>query len=373
MERIAKKIIYYLLKVFYVFPLRKHRIYILSFQGKPEYAFDGKAIVEYSNNNDLGYRFIWGYKGKKPTNQHENVKYVKMNSIIGMYYILTCKTFITNINPPLNIPYRKKQLLINTWHGFGPKKGGRYCPGFDEKQFNMSKCFLATNDYYKNTVLRDAFMFKGKILPIGFCRNDVLFDEEKIEKIKRDTKECYGLSDKKVLLYAPTFRGDFQYKNPTIDFNKVIKTLNEKTSEEWIVALRSHPMIASRLTQNDNKNIIDVSKHEDIHDLICMADALISDYSSVMWDFSLTKRPVIMYVDDFEEYENDKSVFDYFYELPYFNVKNMDELVKTINEYDDKKYKEKLENFFKECNSYEKGTACKELYEYINLNLGGTR
>ena len=129
MKKIIKRIVYYILKVFYIFPLKSNRIYILSFQGKTEYAFDGKAIVEYSNNNNFGYEFIWGYKGKKPINQHKNVKYAKINTLFGMYYLLTCKTFITNINPFSYVPYRKKQILINTWHGFGPKKGGKYCPG----------------------------------------------------------------------------------------------------------------------------------------------------------------------------------------------------------------------------------------------------
>ena len=371
MKKIAKKIIYYLLKVFYIFPLKKTMIYILSFQGKPEYAFDGKAIVEYSNNNNLGYKFVWGYKGKKPSKKHKNVKYVKINTIKGMYYLLTCKTFITNINPFTYVPYRKKQLLINTWHGFGPKKGGKYSPGFDEKQYNMSKCFLTTNDYYTNVLRRD-FMFRGEILPIGFCKNDVLFDKIKVERIREETKEKYNLKDKKIILYAPTFRENFQHKKDSIDFNRIIEELEKKTHKKWIVALRTHPMIASKLSNND-ECVINLSAHEDVHDLICMSDVLISDYSSVMWDFSITRRPIIMYIDDFDKYENDRSVYDYFYELPYYKAKNMEEMIEVIRNYNAKEYINKVDAFFRKCNSYENGNACKKLYEYIEINNGGIK
>ena len=372
MKNLVKSILRCILKVFYVFPLKNNLIFILSFQGKSEYAFDGKAIVEYSNNKSLEYRFIWGYKGKKPINKHKNIKYVNVNSLIGIYYMLTCKTFITNINPISYIPYRNNQIMINTWHGFGPKKGGRFYPDFNEKQYNMSKCFLSANDIFTNVVLRDALMIKGKILQVGFCRNDILFDKEKVERIKNETKKMYGLSDKKIILYAPTFRGDFQEKESSIDFNKLIRYIENKTNKKWVVALRSHPMISSKM-KNNNENIIDVSNHEDIHDLICMADVLISDYSSVLWDFSLTRKPVIIYADDLDEYKKDRSVFDFFYEFPFYIAKDMSELFEVVDNYNKEEYLNRLELFYKNCNSSENGKACEELFKYININLGGVK
>ena len=362
-------IIKQVLKVLYIFPLKKKVIYLLSFQGKTEYGYDAKAIVEYSNTHNLGYRFIWGYRGKKPIAKHKNVMYIKINSLRGLYYALTCQVFITNINPLSYIPYRKKQLVINTWHGFGPKKGGKYAfEDYDKKSYNLSQCFLSANDYYTNVVIRESFQFEGEVINIGFCRNDILFNKESAKKAKQKIKEKYNILDKNVLLYAPTFRGSYKKNKTNIDFNLILEALKNKYKKEWVILLRTHPNVIDKLFTEDER-VIDVSKEEDIHDLICATDILISDYSSVMWDFAQTKRPVFMYVDDIKDYiDNDRALYSFFYEFPYYKAENNEDMIKEIENLDNKKYQEKLDKFFKKCNSYEKGNACEQLFNYIEKN-----
>ena len=366
---IIKMIIKQLLKVFYIFPLKSKNIYILSFQGKADYGYDARAIVEYSNNNNLGYKFVWGYRGNINGN-HENVKYVKTTSIVGLYYALTSKIFITNINPFSFLPYRKNQIIINTWHGFGPKKGGKFAlNSYDKEQYNLSDCFLSANDYYKDIVIKESFGFEGKIIDTGFCRNDVLYDKDRMEKRRWQIRKKYSIENKGIVLYAPTFRNGYESYNASIDFEVLIKELERKYNKEWGVFLRAHPNTIDSFN-TIQENIIDVSNEEDMHDLICASDILISDYSSVMWDFAQTRRPIIMYVDDIDNYtKNDRALYSFFYDLPYYMAKNNNELIEVINRIDKEDYLQRLENFFKKCNSHENGTACKQLFEYIENSI----
>ena len=146
--KIIQQIVAYILKIMYIFPINNKKIFILSFGGKSTYGFDGRALIEYSNRQNLGYKFIWAVENKNnDIKKIPNVENVKLKSIKGIYQAMTSGVFITNINPNINpmsyVPFRKNQILINTWHGYPLKTLGKYDPTYDLKQINTSTCFIS--------------------------------------------------------------------------------------------------------------------------------------------------------------------------------------------------------------------------------------
>ena len=135
--------------------------------------------MEHIKNNQ--YEIYWGVASKKLENRFKlkNVKFIKIKSIKGIFHIMTSKILIYNINPPTYVPFRKKQILINTWHGGGfLKKVGKYARGFDSDNFNVSNCFISHGQLWSEIILRDSFEYKGDILNCGSPRNDIFFNGE---------------------------------------------------------------------------------------------------------------------------------------------------------------------------------------------------
>ena len=358
-----KKIIKHLLKVFHINRVKNYQLFCISFEGGP-LGYDAKAFIDWIYKNRPGeYKIIWGIKDKKYKTDYKNVKFVKIKSLKGVFYLLTSKVILCNINPPSYIPYRKEQVIINTWHGGGViKKCGKYIANFDEEQFNLTTCFLSSSKVGTDAVIRDSFLYRGEVLPIGVPRVDMFFDKVELEKRKNLIKEIYQIPDDyKILLYEPTFRKNFELKENTIDFDTVIKALNKKFKSKFILIYRLHPMIAER-NKITIESAIDASLYPDNQDLLCAADIFITDYSSGVWEFSLKKSPIFIYADDIDSY--DRLYFPYT-TWPYKVAKNNKELLKNINEFDEKTYLKKVDNYMKYLGCYEKGDSCKKLYDYI--------
>lgn len=368
MKKFLKFIIKNILKVFYIFPIRKKDIFILSFYGDERFAFDGKAIVDYSNNNNLGFHFFWG-TNKKVSNAHiKNLEYVKFKNIKGIFKMITSSVMITNINSPSFIPFRKKQIIINTWHGLPIKKVGKYVPGYNYKQVNTATCFTSHCLLYTNIILKDSFNFCGDILNCGCPRNDIFFQKEN-KKIIKKVKNKYGLSKEKILLYAPTFRNDFKESKEKFEYKELIEFLNNITNEKWVIMKRLHPLIVQR-EKGKNKNVIDVTDYPDPQELMYSADILITDYSSMAFDFALTKKLVLLYFFDYDEFLNNRGLNDMAINRPFPIAKTQKEIYKILKSFDYKKYIKELDKYFEEIKLYEKGNSCNEIFKYIFKKLG---
>ena len=181
MKKILKKAFKNVLKIFFIFPIKKNRIFFMSFNGK-KIGFDSKAFLDWLNEN---------------------------NHTKGIYYMITSGILIYNINPPSYIPFRKKQVLVNTWHSISYKKCGKYVAGYDKEQFNTTTCFLSHSEKYTEWVIKESFEFKGDILNCGVPRNDIFFSDKRY-KISEIVRKKLNVENKKILLYAPTFRGNFE-------------------------------------------------------------------------------------------------------------------------------------------------------------------
>lgn len=367
-----KLLIRCILRIFFVFPVNNRKIFFMSFNGT-KIGFDSKAFIDWLEENNHGgeFSYIWGVDSylNQRLMSNEKIKCVKIKSFKGIYHIITSRILMYNINPPSYIPYRKNQILINTWHSFSYKKVGKYAKNFDEKQFNTTNCFLSHSKSYSKMILNDSFNYYGKILECGVPRNDIFFSN-KYDSVRNKVKKLYGISNKKIIMYAPTFRGDFIKEDFDINFKKLKQILGRKFGGDWVIFYRLHPMIANKYKLK-NSEVIDVSLYPDMQELLCATDILISDYSGSMWDFSLKKKPVILYAPDSESYKDDRGMYISCEKLPFIFCKNINEIYSSINNFNSDKYLKNINKYLETMGSFEKGYASEKVYNYISMQIRG--
>lgn len=374
-----KKVIYYILHIFWIFPIRKNRIFLLN-ELSFKYGDNLKYINEYLNNHFVNtYDVIFPLYDKKEALDN-NLKYVKPFSLSYFMFLVSSSIIITNAGGVSYIPLRKNQLAINTWHGGGPYKktgGALFQDKWYIKELNMqrknvkfmlSSCKICTENENK------AMLYENdSCLPFGMPRNDIFFN--KTLSLRKKVFDLYNIDDTvKVVLFAPTFRSnptDFtdskKYHVSDMDYEKLLKALKQKFGGSWKLAIRLHPKLKN--VEIDVPNALNFTNYPDMQELLYVSDVVITDFSSLMWDFSLTNRPCFLYVDDIDEYERERGFYMPSNKWPYPIARNNTELISNIAIFDLEKYQNDVANHHKECGSYEKGIACESIIKMIKTNL----
>ena len=365
-------------KLFWIVPLKSNKIFFSSYEGK-QYACNPKAVYEELKNEKKSYCYIWEYNSYSiPDELKQNVTIVKHNSLSYFFHLLTAKYIITNSGISAAISLRKKQVCVNTWHGGGAyKKVGAVVDekinGTDCKELaimaKQTSYFLSSSREFTNVMEKSTFISQNKFLNIGMPRNDIFFLPLKMEILRKKVRDYYNLSDdKKVVLFAPTYRGksgNMHYSTLIPDIDNLTKALKNKFGGEWMVLYRSHYY---KTTVENNPLVIDVSEYQDMQELLCLADVLITDYSSCIWDYSLIFRQCFLFVPDLEEYENERGGFyTQISSWPGIICKNDEELANKIFCYNRTEYIQKVESHHSSLVSYDKGTATKQLLRVLSL------
>lgn len=378
---IKKQIMNIILFPLRILPVKKNRIMLvngLSFKN----AGNPKAILEcltknYSNVYEI-YLAVEDIK-KNEYLKDNGVIPVKYRSFKYYMYSLTSKVFVTNSGGYSFLPMRKKQCVINTWHGGGAyKKGGldvcenTYAYVKDVKMTSKrTTLFLTTCKEQTDIFARSYLIPRNRILEVGMPRNDVFFTDN--EKLRSKIKREIGLKDfEKLVLYAPTFRvkNDDQLSDTIvgdydIDVNAVCEALSERFGSSWRFAYRLHPTIAQRdLPQF--KNAINLSNYDDMQDLLLAADVLINDYSSSMWDFSFTNRPCFIFATDIEHYNKTTSFYTEMKEWPYPISNSNEQLKEQILTFNEKQYLNKVYKHREKLGCCENGNATELICKKIN-------
>jgi CDP-ribitol ribitolphosphotransferase len=271
---------------------------------------------------------------------------------------------------------RKGTKIIQLWHGTGTiKKFGQDSNVGRlkelEKRANSNITHLVVNSPEIKKLYSGAFGVREEfIYPIGLPKTDeLLIRIKKLEVTKRNTDKEYIYQkysipkDKKLLLYAPTFR-DEEGQNPRLI--ELLKELSEKLSEEYYLGLRLHPFIAHSFKQERlGKNICQLSFEKDVNTVLLAADLLITDYSSIVFEYCLLKRPMIFYAYDYEEFSDRVRGFYYDYKtyVPGPVARDCQEVVSIIR---NKSFEtDKIEDFLNSTYLYTDGNATKRLLELM--------
>ena len=373
------------LRLFYIFPINEKKILFNCYKGR-QYSCNPKYIFEYLYENYKDkYQYIWCLddRGKLPEG-NKCIKTVKYLSLHYCFHLLTAKYYIFNdgINPVF--PIRKEQIVVNTWHGGGAyKKTGIGSNTASRKllkmvwgiRSKMTKYIISSCRLFTQYTAKDFLCEESVFLPIGMPRNDIFFILSKYETIKEKVYNYFNIQSKNaIVLYAPTYRGDHKmldnkiFKNlfSSINIGQILKILKEKFKKDFLFLMRSHYVYydMNKYSQLEN-NIVFASDYPDMQDLLCVADVLITDYSSSMWDFSLTYKPCFIYAPDVEKYSAEQGFYTPVEEWPFPLAKTNDELVKNILQFDKEKYAEAVKRHHADLGSYENGTATKQFCEKI--------
>ena len=273
-----------------------------SFQGKVigdnPYAIFQEVL---SRNPSFELLFTTGSKTKAP----EGAKGVRHGSIAWLKALASSKVLVNNTNFPGYFRKRPGQVYIQTWHGTPLKRLGRdivdvvptgsYLRMMDREASYWD--FLVSPSAYCSEIFPSTFGYKGTILETGYPRNDILINQAS----KRDLiRRSLGIADgQKVVLYAPTWR-DSQ-RTATGNW-KPVNFLPGSLGDNATVLFRGHTNTHSAHTAQIARGTIDVTNYKNVAELYLAADVLVTDYSSSMFDFSVTGKPIIFLAPDFDDY-----------------------------------------------------------------------
>ncbi len=364
-------------------------VMFFAFKGQ-SYACSPRAIYEYmlTDKQYEDYKYIWAFKEPE---KYEFLKKNKNTTIIkygGKEYekkLAIAKYWIFNYRVEDHIYPKKNQIYFQCWHGTPLKKLGYDLKNthnamnseteihdkyrIDAKKFSyiLSPSHFASEKFKSAWNLTETGM-ENKVMEIGYPRNDFLYNYTKkdIEEIKKKL----GIPEhKKIILYAPTWRDDqhqsgvgYTYK-PEVNFDLLQKELQN----DYIILFRAHYLVANSFDFDRYKEFIyDVSKEDNINELYVISDILITDYSSVFFDYANLKRPMIFYMYDFEKYKDElRGFYIDIKELPGPITKTEKELVEAIANCNNFVYDKRYESFNNKYNYLDDGQVAKKVVKKL--------
>ena len=362
-----------------VLPIKNNRITVCTFEGKGGFGCNPRYVVEELHRRNPKYEFIW-LVNDETKKFPEYVKPIKNTLWRRTYYLSTSKVWIDNYRKPYGTKKRKNQLYIQTWHGticfkaLGKWRG----EGFSQIAYLVSKNdsdmidYVVTDSEWCREAYPKGLVYDGEYFKAGSPRCDIMINKR--EEQRKIIREAYGVNkDAKIVMFAPTFREKGQKDKrgvyvgeTTLDFEKLLNTLNSKFGGEWVLFMRLHPQLAEQMNTipfgKVRDRVVDVSKADDMCEIMAAADVLITDYSSAAIDASYIYMPVFLYADDIEQYVGNRGGMFWNYSLdsktpittnkemtpginavlPFPMAQNNDELENNILSFDRTEYERKV-------------------------------
>lgn len=388
-------IYYQVLKLIYFFykimnPMKEKAVLFISFMGE-QYSDNPRALYEYmlSKKEYSGFSYYWVFKEPAKFKLYEKLKGAKLVRYGSGAYYKACassKYWISNARMKNELSKKKGQIYLQTWHGTPLKKLGYDIEVENFKDIggdlkNLIKNYsldakrydymLSVSKFYSEHIGSafglDRIGKRDIFLEYGYPRNDLLFQYD--EGLRASVREELGLNGKrKVILYAPTFReADIGASGYEHCLKPDLKRFKKELGGEYQILLRLHYYISKSLDLSDLEGFVyDVSSYADISYLYLISDMLITDYSSVFFDYANLKRPIIFYMYDLKEYN--RFMHDFYLgleELPGPIVYDEDGLLEAIKEADRINYD--FEGFNQRFNPHREAASGKVIETVIRL------
>lgn len=360
-------------RLFKLLPVEKSKISFVS-DSRIEITGNFEYIYEEIIRQKLAYKI--GFYFKKSLNEKKT--YREILALARAF--ATSRYIILDDYYPLIYPLklRKGTELIQVWHAVGAFKtfgysrlgmaGGPNLNSLNHK--NYSKVLVSS----QNIVSKYSEGFgidEEKIISLGIPRTDLFFDEiKKAEIVKTLNNEFPFIKGKKVILFAPTFRGNGQqsayYPYEMLNFKKIY----EELKEDYVFLLKIHPFVQNSpdVCYDYQEFYYDVSNYPEINNLLLISDCLITDYSSVCFEYALLKRPMVFFCPDLSEYMISRNFYyDYFNFIPGSLATNTDQLIDQVSkgEFNELKINSFIKYFF----DYTDGKSSKRLVDTMRNNF----
>ncbi len=364
---------------FRLLPIKKNKIVFMNFFGKgygdnPKYIAD--SLIEDTDNS---LELVWLIKRGNTYDFPKQIIAIHRGTWKELYHLATAKIWVDNSRKHFGVKKRKEQFYMQTWHAsIGFKQIEKDIqPDFwytcsaknDSKMIDI----LLSGSRWQTEYMKKVFWYNGNILECGIPKNDFWSLALKNQnEIKNKVCEQLGLDkNKKFVLYAPTFRGKNSIKAYDIEYHHLLEVLENNWSGEWNVLIRLHPNIEKESKEIQySKNVINASQYSDINELMILADLLITDYSSCLFDAVYIGKPSLLYASDIEEYSKQRGFAIPLSEAPTLIAKNNAELENVLKEFQLKTYLMECEKFLEKYGIVRVNNASKCATQWILERVG---
>jgi len=360
-----------------VLPVKNKKVCFIS-DVRAELGGNLKCVFDYLEGKE--YERVLALKADRRINRTMKEKFRMAYDLVTSKYIL-----MEDVTDAITYTkFRKNQELVQLWHGPGAfKKFGHSRVANGEQ---MGKIHEGYKKYTKASVSGEGIRWcyaeafgisEDKIKATGFPRTDVFFDEKYLENIKdKFYKEYPEMKDKKMILFAPTYRGS-NIHNANYDFSQLDwDAIYKKYHEEYVFVVKWHPALYNNLDRGKVKGpefskydgfYRDFSFYRDINELLVVCDTLVTDYSSLIFDYVLLNKPIMYFAYDLDEYAGygGRGMYFEFDEYVYGSVaKNQDEFMKALDNKDLMEDKRRVfyEKFMGECDGHSTEKTCKWIF-----------
>lgn len=299
-------------------PKERRLVIFESFHAK-QFSDSPRAIYEYMKEHHPDYRLLWSIdKNAESLFIEFGLPYIRRFTLPWFLHFPRAEYWVNNVRLPAWMPKPRGTKYIQTWHGTPLKRLGTdieeiHMPGTTTSAYKRNFVtearkwdLLVSPNPYSTEIFRRAFRYRGEVIESGYPRNDVLSGSA--ERLAGNLKKHLGIpDDKKVMLYAPTWRdNDFYEKGKyRFEFQFNLDRWKEEFGDEWVLLSRMHYLVAESFDFSACEGTVyDVSSYPDIRDLYLVSDLMITDYSSVFFDFAVLNRPIVFFMYDLEQYRD---------------------------------------------------------------------
>ncbi|SCC64635.1 CDP-glycerol glycerophosphotransferase family protein [Bacillus mycoides] len=362
-----------------IFPVKRKVTFIMSYGENLIFIYDEMK------RQKIDYNVVFLYKPtcKYEVDSYSDVKSYKFetknlfHTIKAVYHLSTSQYVIVDnyFGSLANVKFKKGVECIQIWHAAGAfKKFGLLAPSFKKRSLRAQNRFMNVYQHFHKIVVgsealadiyKEAFALSdNNILKTGIPRTDLFFNEQKQQKVKDSIFIVNpNLKSKKVILYAPTFRDK---ELVDFDLHLDIDEMYRQLKDEYVLIVKLHPAIRNRCNYEERYEgfLYDYSLYPNVNDLFLVTDILVTDYSSIPFEFCLLNKPIIFFAYDLKKYMKKRGVIgDYVSDAPGPVVYTTEEVVQVIKSGSFKL--DTMNEFTLKWNEYSKGTSSLKFVENI--------
>ena len=359
-------------------PIQKNKIVVTNFYGRG-YGDNLKPIVEELLKRRENLDIVWLTADETAAKSlPAGVRAVPYTTKHRIQELCTAKVWLDNNRKGARVK-KPGQWYLQTWHGFALKRIERDVEdtlpaGYAEyaARDSAQTDLIVSNSALMTKIYKESFWYSGEVAKFGSPRNDVLFApaadvQDKVRKALCLPEGC------RMALYAPTFRADESMDAYCVDYARLQKALTQRFGGEWVVLIRLHPHVMEKAKdlKFDGVTTFDATRYDDMQELLAASDAVVSDYSSLMFDYGLTKRPCFQFATDIEAYQKDRNFYFPLSKMPFPLAENNDALEQAILNWNREEAEQAWAHFCEEFGIREDGKASVRCADWILDKMKG--
>ena len=349
------------------------------------YNCNPKYIYLHLKENAPEYEIVWLIDNREEADSYpDDVPTLCYFSIRGIIYAYTSRFWIDN-GVAFSNHFEKKasQVHIQTMHGsLGIKRLDNSVTSRNNsgmlgrmivRRETVNTDYVITDSLFEESIFRDAFWKDTPMIRLGHARTDILFsqDSNKIAAIRRELKKRYDLPvEKSIFLYAPTHRSWLKGNDLIQRFDEIKAVLEKKFDSRFVIAVRLHPFTRNILfnSAEDEKKqgIYNLSDYPDIQELMLVTSIGVTDYSSWIFDYVVTKRPGFIYATDIEQYIKRVGLAYPLDETPFPIATTESELIRQIETFDRSEYERNVDAFLANKEAVDDGHSCERILHWMS-------